>query len=127
VSDHDEEFLEDLDSIAAILADGYLRYRKNHRKIYLIPPPKRALMDTRLTPPRKKEKDLQIQIQIQSQIEALRRMTVRDLRGRYACRAPVGSMPWNITGIQKESSFGYAENPESADYFTELTLADPSD
>lgn len=37
-------------------------------------------MDTRLTPPRK-EKDLQNQIH--SQIEALRRMTVRQLRGRY--------------------------------------------
>ena len=37
-------------------------------------------MDTRLTPPRK-EKDLQNQIH--SQIEALRRMTVRELRGRY--------------------------------------------
>jgi hypothetical protein len=37
-------------------------------------------MDTRLTPPRK-EKDLQIQIQ--AQIDALRRMTVRELRGRY--------------------------------------------
>ena len=32
MSDHDEEFLEDLDSIAAILADGYLRYRDNRRK-----------------------------------------------------------------------------------------------
>jgi hypothetical protein len=32
VSDHDEEFLEDLDSIAAILADGYLRHRRNSRK-----------------------------------------------------------------------------------------------
>ena len=32
MSDHDEEFLEDLDSIAAILADGYLRYRNNRRK-----------------------------------------------------------------------------------------------
>ena len=28
----DEEFLEDLDSIASILADGYLRYRKNQRE-----------------------------------------------------------------------------------------------
>ena len=28
----DEEFLEDLDSIASILADGYLRYRKNRRQ-----------------------------------------------------------------------------------------------
>ena len=37
-------------------------------------------MDTRLTPPRK-EKDLRNQIH--SQIEALRRMTVRELRGRY--------------------------------------------
>ena len=25
----DEEFLEDMDSIASIMADGYLRYRKN--------------------------------------------------------------------------------------------------
>src|ERR1035438_4892506 len=49
-------------------------------KIYLIRPPKRALMDMRLTPPRK-EKDLQIQIQ--AQIEELQRMTVRELRGRY--------------------------------------------
>ena len=32
MSDHDEEFLEDLDSIAAILADGYLRHRKNRNK-----------------------------------------------------------------------------------------------
>lgn len=37
-------------------------------------------MDTRLTPPRKKKA---LQIQIQAQIEALRRMTVRELRGRY--------------------------------------------
>ena len=32
MSDHDEEFLEDLDSIAAILAAGYLRHRDNRRK-----------------------------------------------------------------------------------------------
>ncbi|MCC6363108.1 MAG: DUF2924 domain-containing protein [Bryobacterales bacterium] len=37
-------------------------------------------MDTRLTPPRK-EKDLEIQIR--RQIEALKRMTVRQLRERY--------------------------------------------
>src|SRR5439155_625611 len=43
-------------------------------------PPKRALMDLRLTPPRK-EKELKIQIQLE--IEALRRMTVRELRERY--------------------------------------------
>ena len=28
----DEELLEDLDSVAAILANGYLRYRANRRK-----------------------------------------------------------------------------------------------
>jgi hypothetical protein len=32
VNIRDEEFLEDLDSIASILADGYLRYRKNRRE-----------------------------------------------------------------------------------------------
>lgn len=76
----DEEFLKDLDSIAAILADGYPGTAGTAAKIHLIQPPKRALMDMRLTPPRK-EKDLQIQIH--AQIEALRRMTVRELRGRY--------------------------------------------
>ncbi len=28
----DEEFLEDLDSIASILAAGYLKYRRKHRE-----------------------------------------------------------------------------------------------
>ena len=32
MNNSDEEFLEDLDSIAAILADGYIRYRRNRRK-----------------------------------------------------------------------------------------------
>jgi hypothetical protein len=32
VNIRDDEFLEDLDSIASILADGYLRNRKNRRQ-----------------------------------------------------------------------------------------------
>jgi hypothetical protein len=37
VNIRDEELLEDLDSVTAILADGYLRYRTNRRN---------ALVDT---------------------------------------------------------------------------------
>ncbi len=81
MSDHDEEFLEDLDSIAAILADGYLRYRRNRRK---------DLLDTTAEASphghevNASEKGEGFGDSDSKEIEALRRMTVGSCAGGTA-------------------------------------------
>jgi hypothetical protein len=39
MDDRDDGFLEDLDSIASVLASGYLRYRQKRREDLLATPP----------------------------------------------------------------------------------------
>ena len=74
-----------IQEIAAILAAGYLRYRRaqiaaSQRLFQLIVRPRRALMVTRLTALRTNENEMTIR----AEIEALRSMTVGRLRERYA-------------------------------------------
>ena len=71
-----------IQEIAAILAAGYLRYRRAQisGQSTLIVRPRRALMVTRLTALKTSEKEMTIR----AEIEALRSMTVGRLRDRYA-------------------------------------------
>jgi hypothetical protein len=72
---------EDFQSIARILAAGYLRLRDQRRRTQpLIVRRLRALMDTRLTAPRKEKF---VESTMRKEIEVLSRMTVSQLRQKY--------------------------------------------